>query len=355
MFPHRVFRGWKLIETQTLAKVFAAGGYATGATLNNKQLVAERNFGQGFEFYSVFPDQKDERPAVEIAQFLEQHKDQKFFAWVHFINPHSPYERRKEAEHLLTPGYEGEYLEDSGARVQTYKPKRMREQDLRRIRELYNGEVLFADQRFKRVMDKVRELGLLDNTVIVLTADHGEAMVEHNVIGHHQLYEEVIRIPLVVRHPGAAGPMRIRSRVSNIDLLPSLASIAGLNYVSEATDGVNWLDGIPENRPLLTTQMTNKGKLSMAMLKGHYKTISWCTEKEGFREELFNLSDDPLELTDLIQSVDHAETVSDMFGHAFSAAGGDPCMIIADAIAGGSITDVDEETLEALRSLGYIQ
>jgi arylsulfatase A-like enzyme len=230
----------------------------------------------------------------------------------------------------------------------------MREEDLRRIRELYNGEVMFADRQFGRVMDKVRELGLLDNTVIVLTADHGEAMVEHGVIGHHQLYEEVIRIPIVVRHPGAQ-PARITQRVSNIDLLPSLASMAGLEWVREVTDGVSWLEGIPGDRALLTTQMTNNAKLSMTMLKGDYKTISWCTQKEDFREELFDLENDPKELDDLIASGAHDGTVGSLFEFKQEVAGGDPCDIIAQAIEGGSITDVDEETLEALRSLGYIQ
>jgi len=355
MFPHRVFRGWKLLETQTIAKVFAAGGYTTGAILNNQQLVDERNFRQGFESYSITSDRRDEQVAVEIGEYLETHKDQKFFAWVHFINPHSPYMRRKEAGHLLTPGYEGEYLKSSGSHVQTYIPKQMRAEDLTRIRELYNGEVLFVDQLFKQVMDKVRELDLLDNTVIVLTADHGEAIVEHGVIGHNQLYEEVIRIPMVVRHPGSVKPMRIQPRVSNIDLLPSLASIAGLNYVREAIDGINWLDGIPENRPLLTTQMTNESKLSMTMLSREFKTISWCTPNEDFREELYDLANDPGELTDLIASPEHADRIKELFDLKAEVAAGDPCVTIAKAIAGGSIIDVDDETLKVLRSLGYIQ
>jgi arylsulfatase len=355
MFPHRVFRGWNLSETQTLAKVFAAAGYTTGANLNNQHLIEDRNFRQGFEFYTTDPGRSDEKVAREFGEFLETHKDEKFFAWVHFINPHSPYTRRPEAEHLLTPGYEGDYLESSGARVQVLEPREMREQDLKRIQELYNGEIFFTDRLFKQVMDKVRELGLLDKTVIVLTADHGEAMVEHDAIGHANLYEEVIRIPLVVRHPGVAKAARIDARVSNIDLLPSLASIAGLGYASEPINGISWLDGIPRNRPLLSTQMTNPGKYSMTMLSSDFKTISWCTKNNDFREELYNLADDPGEIHDLIASPDHADQINELFRLKTQVASGEPCSVIAGAIAGGSMTDVDDETLQALRSLGYIQ
>lgn len=355
MYPHRVFRSWKLLQTQTLAKIFAEAGYATGATLNNKQLIAERNFGQGFKFYSVFRDQKDQRPVEEITQFLTLHKDEKFFAWVHFINPHSPYKLREGSEHLLTPGYEGVYLQNSGAHVQTYKPRRMSEKDLTRIGELYNNEVFYADQRFQRVLDVVNELDLLDKTLIIITADHGEAMVEHGVIGHHQLYQEVIRIPMVVRHPAAVGSRYIEARVSNIDLLPTLASIAGLDYVAEDIDGVNWLDGIPAVRPLLTIQMTNNAKLSMTLLNDNYKAISWCTKSEDFREELFHLVDDPGELNDVIESNEHAEAANTIFDFMHEVAGGDPCTVIDNAVAGGSMTEVDDETLEALKSLGYVQ
>ena len=256
---------------------------------------------------------------------------------------------------MLTPGYEGVYLQNSGAHVQTYKPRRMSEKDLTRIGELYNNEVFYADQRFQRVLDVVNELDLLDKTLIIITADHGEAMVEHGVIGHHQLYQEVIRIPMVVRHPAAVGSRYIEARVSNIDLLPTLASIAGLDYVAEDIDGVNWLDGIPAVRPLLTIQMTNNAKLSMTLLNDNYKAISWCTKSEDFREELFHLVDDPGELNDVIESNEHAKAVNTIFDFMHEVAGGDPCTVIDNAMAGGSMTEVDDETLEALKSLGYVQ
>ena len=101
--------------------------------------------------------------------------------------------------------------------------------------------------------------------------------------------------------------------------------------------------------------MTNDAKLSMTLLNGDYKAISWCTEKEEFREELFNLTDDPGETRNLMGIDEYADVAFDMFALLSEMTDGDPCTAIESAIEGGSMTDVDDETLEALRSLGYIQ
>lgn len=353
-YPFKVFRGWRLLDTQTLARVFDSNGYRTAAFMNNMQLVDSRNYRQGFQVYSVFRDQSDERPLAEFEQFLQARDDQPFFAWVHYINPHSSYDRREGYEAHYDDDYAGEYLTGSGPRVQTYRPSEMRAADVERIKSLYRGEVAFADDRFEATLNLLEAHGLADNTIVVLTADHGEAMDEHGIFGHHQLYEEVIRVPMVLRHPDAPA-QAIDARVSNIDLLPTLSTLAGLEYVPGAVDGVDWASGVPPDRPLLSTQMTNKGKLSMALLDGPYKFISWCTEKEDFREELFHLDSDPKELSNRAENRQDADTVIHLWDRFVELAGGEPCTVIADAIEGGDITDVDEETLEALRSLGYIQ
>jgi arylsulfatase len=358
--PFKVFRGWKLEESQTIAKVFSNGGYTTAAFLANKQLVDERHYGQGFDQYEVTYSRHDEEPLSGIKGFLDEHNagdsDRPFFAWVHFINPHSPYLYREQSEQFYSPGYEGEYAESSGQKVQSYKPDKMQKADLDRIRELYNGEVFHADKRFQEVIDHLESRGLRDNTVIVVTADHGEAFVEHGVIGHVFLYEEVIRIPLLIHHPDMSQGKRTDARVSNIDLLPSLAAMAGLDYVPQVLDGVNWAEDFNENRPLLTTQMTNKGKLSMTLLKGDIKFISWCTESEDFREELYDLATDPGETDNLIDHDDYIDKANDMYETLELMAGQNPCGAIDDAIAGADMTDMlDPESVEALRSLGYIQ
>lgn len=353
-YPFRVFRAWRLVDTQTLARVFAANGYRTGAVLNNMQLVASRNFQQGFETYSVFRDQSDERPIEEFTEFLSVADERPFFAWVHLINPHSPYELREGSEHHYDPDYRGEYEKSSGARVQTYKPGEMPSADVERIKSLYRGEVEFADRQFGKLIDLLHAEGLDGNTVIVVSADHGEAMDEHGVFGHHQLYEEIIRVPMLLRHPGAP-PQVIDARVSNIDLLPTLTRLAGLDFVAGVVDGEDWSQGVDPGRALLSTQMTNKAKLSMALREGDFKFISWCTEKEGFREELFDMAADPLETQNLAEVRDYADHMIRLYDRLVAEAGGEPCGVIAEAIEGGDIMDVDEETLEALRSLGYIQ
>lgn len=354
--PFKVFRKWSLLETQTLAKVFRSDGYMTGGFFNNQYISKERNFNQGFDAFQVMVNPTDMEPLSAIRDFLDEHGDERFFAWVHFINPHSSYDYREMAEKFYSPNYTGKYEKRSGARVQSYDIEEMSEEDLDRIGELYNGEVHFADHRFGQVMEHVKKLGLKDDTLIVMTADHGEAYREHGVLGHHQLYEEVVRVPLIVRHPGGKKGGRVDAPVSNIDFLPTFASIAGVNYVAEATDGVNWRQPFDPDRVLLFTQMTNDLKYSMAMRQGDLKFLMWCTPKEDFEEELYHLGQDPKELNNLIDDPEFAARADEMYETWRDMIGQHPCTTIHAALDGGDMQDgLDEDAIEKLKSLGYIQ
>lgn len=354
--PFKVFRKWSLVETQTLAKVFQSNGYTTGGFFNNQYISEERNFDQGFDAFQVMVNPTDLEPLDSIKGFLDEHGDDRFFAWVHFINPHSSYDYREMAKEFYSPDYSGEYEKQSGARVQSYDIEEMSEEDLDRIGELYNGEVHFADHRFGQVIEHVEKLGLKDDTVILMTADHGEAYREHGVLGHHQLYEEVVRVPLILRHPDGGKGGRVEVPVSNIDFLPTLASIAGLDYVAEATDGVDWREPFDPDRPLLFTQMTNDLKYSMAMRRGDLKFLMWCTPKENFEEELYHLGEDPAELDNLIDDPEFAARADEMYQTWEEMIDQHPCTAIETALDGGNMLDgLDEEAIEKLRSLGYIQ
>jgi arylsulfatase len=246
--PPRVFRGWELAEAPTLASVFAAAGFETAFFANNVQLVAERGFDRGFGHYRILVGEEageggggiadDEQVLAEAQAWLRERTRTPFLAWVHFLSPHSPYSHRPMAEHFYRTPAEGRFAISTG---HTFAVDSSAE--LERVVDLYDGQVFFGDHLFESLLDTVREAGLLDRTLIVLTSDHGEELMEHGGLQHRTVFEEVLRIPLIIRHPGVRRGRRSDAPVSNLDLLPTLAAIAGLE-VPGPTDGVSLLDPI---------------------------------------------------------------------------------------------------------------
>jgi len=350
--PLKTLRKWKVVNAETMAEVFQDGGYRTGGFFNNVHLNPMRNYDKGFEQYSVGGEQDDEGPLEEVMKFVGESSDKPFFAWVHFINPHSPYLYREMAEHFYTPGYTGEFDETSGGHVQGYDTAEMSEADKQRLRELYRGEVFFADYRFGQVIDHLKSLDLLDRTVVLVTADHGEAMLEHQQFGHSKLFEEVVRIPLLLRHPSGTRPVRFQERVTNMDFLPTLAGIAGLDF-DDDLDGANLIDTFDSARPILGIGMTNPRYHALAIQHDGKKLFAWCGKRE-YWEELYDLAQDPGEQNNLID--EDAATVDELYEILEGLVGGHPCDVIEDALGGvGKFDEVDKEMLQQLRSLGYIQ
>lgn len=344
--PFRVFRAWKLENTTTIAGLFADAGYQTFAVLNNTQLVAERNFQQGWSEYEVFR-LPDESALARATAMLEKNKNKRFFGWIHFLSPHTPYEPRPVASHLYDATYTG-----SVHRVLPNMVNVDPQRDMRRVRNLYDGEVFYADHLFGRLVHKLEELGLGDNTLIVLTADHGEQFLEHGELGHRTLYEETIRIPLLIRHPDVRQHDRTDLPFLNVDLLPTLTGLTGIP--SEAV-----LDGIDlrnpndvRNRLRISTAMTNGKEQSISITRGHDKLIVVC--KPTFREELYRLDEDPGEQQDRI--LDDPGAAGALYDALKQVALGEPCKSIRQALAGVAPSSglTDEQTRQ-LKSLGYIQ
>jgi arylsulfatase A-like enzyme len=347
-WPFRVFRGWQLFDTQTLAEVMQRSGRETFAIFNNVQLVEERNFDQGFDDYRVLRVQPDRQVVAEAGEVLATYRDRPFFGWVHFISPHTPYSPRRMAEHFYSPGYEGPYEQDSGR-----NPDPPTEADARRLRELYDGEVYFADFLFAQLLARLNELGLDRNTLVILTADHGDQFGEKGGYGHKVVYEGVIRVPFIVRPPGGtAEQVRIDRVHANTDLLPTLAAATGAEFVA-TQDGFDMAAETSADRLFVYTAMTNKDNQAMAARVGDEKLVIECPPPE-FSEELYDLAVDPTEQRNLV--LDRPRRAGRLFDALVDEIGGDPCKVVADAQSGAEMTErLDDETIEKLRSLGYIQ
>lgn len=343
-YPFRALSQWHVTTDNTLANTFRQGGYKTFGLFNNPQVTAKRGFGAGFEDYNVV-SVRDQRVALRAERMLEQYKDDRFFGWIHFISPHAPYESFEFAEHLYTPNYEGNFMKVGNPGV-------AEPEDRDRLVELYLGEVLFVDRMMYRLLRKLRELGLDKNTVVILTSDHGEQFFEHGETDHRSPYEEVIRIPLIMRFPEQTEQVRVQAPVLTMDLLPTLASIAGFT-VPEGLDGIDLSSTSQRQQPWLITAMTHMQRLGMAARKGDWKFIAHCRRGNYF-EELFDLSTDPGEQNNLI--LDYPEIAGEIHEQVQANIGGEPCEVIHNSLQGKHFLDgFGPKNLERLRALGYIQ
>ncbi len=346
MYPFRVFRGWNLTDQETLAQVFASAGYKTVGLTDNQQLMVERGFAVGFDDYQLLESGDDDELLALSLDWLENNHQQTFFGWFHFLSPHTPYTWREMSKQFYEEGYEGRFQKTTKGRFEVNS-----EAELKRVRDLYDGEIFYADSLFQQILDKLSELGIADKTIVVLTSDHGEEFMDHGGLQHDSVYEEIIRVPLIIYHPDLKVGARSDLPYSNVDLYRSLPALVGIT-TDKVVDGINFLEPVPLHRTVIATAMTDKLRREFGLVQGDDKYHLDCSPE--FAERLFNLVSDPGEKQSL--ALDNPKKLEHMYEALELVTGGDPCKVIRAAVSGESVeSNLTDEQLEQLKSLGYIQ
>jgi arylsulfatase A-like enzyme len=227
-------------EVRTLAERLSAAGYETAMFTTNPTVVEKFGFGRGFDrFEYVHQLRGRKRRSVDSA---EMHRaaagwlsgraapERPFFLVVHTLDPHDPYRPREPYRSRFAPGvdvasaccFRGEQL----AALSAERAAIRRRDSL----ALYDGEIAQNDASFGRLLDDLHARGLLQRSAVVFTADHGEEFHEHGGWRHAEsLFEEVLRVPLVVRLPeGAPAGAIVEDPADQIDLAPTLLELAGI-------------------------------------------------------------------------------------------------------------------------------
>jgi arylsulfatase A-like enzyme len=229
----------------TLAGVLKAAGYRTAAVVDNPNVAAQYGYNAGFETYRETWEEKalatemDRTRAITAdgVKFLrEAPAERPFFLWLHYVNPHAPYtppapfdrafldESVARSRRLpVVPGYHG------GVARQWAVPGQDR---LGYYVAQYDGEIAAVDAEVGQVLDALAASPSRDRTLVVLTTDHGESLGEHDYFFDHgeNLFDPSMRIPLVVRLPGAAVGRRTDVLASTLDLLPTVLDAVKVSY-----------------------------------------------------------------------------------------------------------------------------
>jgi choline-sulfatase len=283
----------------------------------------EPNYSRlGFE-----PDPEYGFSPEQLTSWIRTHRSQPFFCWYHVNKtPHLPYRPEDSKKTAFpSPPLTTEQLQRlEVVKSQVIIPKGtlpLTASDLPGILPLYDGEVRMADDTVGRIYEFLREERLLDSTVILLTADHGDELLDHGFIGHAStnwagtLYEEIVHVPLIIRYPSAIPHGKVVTQtVRTIDILPTLHALTGISapfhFQGESLlpllrgEGTAWPDtAFAENTPC-GYQCDQVPQLRdhriQSVRAGSWKLLATHTPQE-VRFSLFDLSTDPGEKQDQLQ------------------------------------------------------
>lgn len=327
-----------LNEAQTtIAEVYSGQGYQCGAFIGAFVLDGRWGLKQGFQHYDDRFDLKKykhidlgavQRPGNEVMDvaldWLEEKKSAPFFAWIHLYDPHTPYEPPEP------------YLSEYSSKG---------------LSGLYDGEIAFMDEQIGRCVDWLKANGLDDKTILVLVGDHGEGLGSHGEGTHgYFIYEYAIHVPLIIVTPfEELQGVRVASQVRLIDIFPTLLEMTTVTSPAKS-----------QGRSLLPSMFRPQKEedgfayaesMSPNLQFGWNSIHSLRTTKYKYidtpKAELFDLTQDPGELTNLLQR--------------YPKIGGemkDTLTRVMEETSQGAPTpqaaNLDRETIEKLSALGYV-
>jgi arylsulfatase A-like enzyme len=308
----------------TLAEHLKQRGLRTAGVISHFVIGDEFGYGQGFDSYDASPV-GDHRAVTSDAvtdgaiAAVDRLAGEPFFLFVHYFDPHWYYNHHPRFDQ--TQDYTGDLL--PGMEIGDLRARRdqLSAADVAYLEGLYREEIAFTDHQVARLLDHLAARGLDQETVVILTADHGEEFMQHGWIGHTAtLYEELIHVPLVVHAPGRFAARQVDTPVSLLDLAPTILDLQGLAPVAEH-GGVSLAPVLrgatePPQRPLFAEVSyiapqgwpSGDGKVKRyflsAVVQGSSKLIH---DHQAGTWEFYDLATDPREQQDRFLADDPAQ------------------------------------------------
>jgi len=368
----------------TLAERFQTAGYSTGAVVCNTWVSGERGFAQGFTDYEemwraanrpgpLAPPEAHDHPAADRAvAWIDRHAAEPapFFLFVNFNVAHLPYRpspplRRR----FLTRDWPAARLEKVMGIMEELPyfagALKLDGADFKIMRELYAAGIAESDEWVGLLVDALAANGVLDNTLVVITADHGENLGDHSMIGHLlSMHDTTLHVPLILRYPGRFDGGAVKEElVSLIDLFPTILDVCSLLDGTDSASGQRSLCH-PHREPTVVVFAENDRPVNgIRVMKQRFPAFDTSTIEHSLRAvrterykliwrvgdgtELFDVSSDPGELYDIAQA--RTDVRDELLARLQTW--NDNLEQMTDL---RPFESRDVETLEQLRALGYV-
>ncbi|MBU1627526.1 sulfatase [bacterium] len=372
----------------TITEVLSKIGYITAAFVSGSTLQAKLSgLNMGFEYYDQFlcprffdqrlyllmfgklalklglydgVEKSAERTNEAVLHWLKKNSGKKFFLWVHYFDAHAPYNKHNGLSSAYLDGekfdLKADYKLINSIYDGVYKPSQA---EINYIISLYDGEIMFVDRHLGKLMKALREMDIFDNTLMILTADHGESLGEHNYYFYHgsKLYDPSLKVPLFFMGHGLerSGSI-IEKQVRLIDIAPSIMSIIRNDYVWRI-DGSSLFPLASIDSPPRLSYSENVNKLSFTaaftaqkdnMLKKRAIRINeekYIDNPNDEMDEFYDLASDPRELTNILKYKSDVENYKNLISdikEKFENQDNSPK------------SKLDKKALEDLKTLGYV-
>jgi arylsulfatase A-like enzyme len=353
------------VSVPYLPEMLARSGYRVDGVVSVPNLSQAFGFERGFHSYFFALDPGADQ-LVDVALDLIRRGDgQPHFLFLHLLDVHWPYS--PPSDFRVRFGERPADISDLLDKVMADKVPSNQE-EINQVINLYDGEVAYVDQELGRLFDELKAAGLYERSLIILTADHGEAFYEHGYWKHTQtLYEEMVRVPMIVKWPEESPTGKVETLVSQTDVFPTVLEAVGptpagtwamslrrhvdrgpqkMNERTVVTE-VTW-DALPNRAAMMKIAFRSEEFKYIATLHG--SAVNELSASGVRQEELYDLTRDPSETENVMLESEHQlrffrKELRDYFAEAST---------LRAARRGEAVT-LDDTTLERLRALGYVE
>lgn len=304
-------------DRKLLGEMLKERGFRTAGFASHVYLSQRFGLAQGLDFYKQVNKSKRIHSAITSAQvsdlaieWMKEKSDRPFFLFLHYFDPHFNYIHHKDFN--FTSDYKGPLSESISMVELTKRTKHLKAADVEFLKNLYREEIAFTDHHIGRVIEAVKALGAAKNTLVVLTADHGEEFMEHGSFNHTKtLYDELLSVPLIFYLPGTIEPRQVKHPVTQLDIVPTLLSLSKRPESAAGWSGISLAPAlfgqeIPSDRDLFHevsySSVKNRKNVEhdiIGIRSGRYKLLH---DRNRKRTSLYDLKSDPLEQRDLSKS-----------------------------------------------------